>query len=273
MNEELSSLRFDGVGKCKGGIFDNVNIAGTGKIEGSVKCSKFNSSGSAKVFGTTECNEFFTSGLSKVEGNILASKVEVSGLLRCTGDINSVEIDTSGIINVEGSIKSDIIRGEGYLKANENIDCENINLSGIMECNGFLNCEEVNISLNGISNFNEVGASSINIKKGHGDYCKKFRMLEKKHINFEKVSSNLISLGLLSIRKYIESKLFANIIEADEISLENSEVKVVRGKNVKIGKGCYVESLEYSEIIEIDEDSIVGEIKNINEKVKLKKDK
>ena len=37
MNEELSSLRFDGVGKCKGGIFDNVNISGTGKIEGSVK--------------------------------------------------------------------------------------------------------------------------------------------------------------------------------------------------------------------------------------------
>ncbi|MCV2270283.1 hypothetical protein [Clostridioides difficile] len=262
MNEELSSLRFDGVGKCKGGIFDNVNISGTGKIEGSVKCSKFDSSGSAKVFGTTECNEFFTSGLSKVEGNILASKVEISGLLRCTGNINSVEIDTSGIINVEG-----------YLKANENIDCENINLSGILECNGFLNCEEVNISLNGISNFNEVGASSINIKKGHGDYCKKFRMLEKKHINFEKVSSNLISLGLLSIRKYTESKLFANIIEADEISLENSEVKVVRGKNIKIGKGCYVESLEYSESIEIDEDSIVGEIKNISEKVKLKKDK
>ena len=87
MNEELSSLRFDGVGKCKGGIFDNVNISGTGKIEGSVKCSKFDSSGSAKVFGTTECNEFFTSGLSKVEGNILASKVEISGLLRCTGNI------------------------------------------------------------------------------------------------------------------------------------------------------------------------------------------
>lgn len=35
-----------------------------------------------------------------------------------------------------------------------------------MECNGFLNCEEVNISLNGTSNFNEVGASSINIKRG-----------------------------------------------------------------------------------------------------------
>ena len=136
-----------------------------------------------------------------------------------------------------------------------------------------MNCEEVNISLNGTSNFNEVGASSVNIKKEHGDYCKKFRMLEKKHINFEKVSSNLISLGLLSIRKYTESKLFANIIEADEISLENSEVKVVRGKNIKIGKGCYVESLEYSESIEIDEDSIVGEIKNISEKIKLKKDK
>lgn len=101
----------------------------------------------------------------------------------------------------------------------------------------------------------------------------KISYARKKHINFEKVSSNLISLGLLSIRKYTESKLFANIIEADEISLENSEVKVVRGKNIKIGKGCYVESLEYSESIEIDEDSIVGEIKNISEKIKLKKDK
>lgn len=33
-----------------------------------------------------------------------------------------------------------------------------------------LNCEEVNISLNG-TNFNEVGASSINIKRAW-DYCK-----------------------------------------------------------------------------------------------------
>lgn len=273
MNEGLNSLNFNEVGKCKGGIFDNVNVTGTGKIEGNVKCSKFDSSGSAKVFGTTECNEFFTSGLSKVEGNILASKVDISGLLKCTGNINSIEIDTGGIINVEGNIKSDIIHGQGYLKANNNIDCESINLNGILNCNGFLNCEEINISLNGISNFNEVGASRINIKKGHGNYCKKFRMSEKKSINFEKVSSNLIGLGLLSIRTYTESKLFANIIEADEISLENSEIKVVRGKNIKVGKGCYIESLEYSESIEIDEDSIVAEIKNINETVNLKKDK
>lgn len=58
MNEELSSLRFDGVGKCKGGIFDNVNISGTGKIEGSVKCSKFDSSGSAKVLGQQNVMNF-----------------------------------------------------------------------------------------------------------------------------------------------------------------------------------------------------------------------
>ncbi|MGO0882214.1 hypothetical protein ACTPDI_05465 [Clostridioides difficile] len=77
----------------------------------------------------------------------------------------------------------------------------------------------------------------------------------------------------MSVKKYTESRLLANVIEADEISLENSEVKIVRGKNIKIGKGCYIESLEYSESIDIDESSIIVEIKNVNEKVNLNKDK
>ncbi|UDN59209.1 hypothetical protein [Clostridioides sp. ES-S-0010-02] len=273
MDGELRSLNFNGMGKCKGGIFDEVNIAGTGKIDGNIKCNKFDSSGSAKVIGTTECNEFFTAGLSKIEGNILASQVTIFGLLKCTGDINSSKVKSGGIINVGGNLKSDIISGEGCLKINKSVECESVDLSGILDCNGFLNCEELKISLHGTSNLNEVGACSVNIKKGHGDYCKSFYRAEKKSGDFEKASSNLRNLGLLSVKKYTESRLLANVIEADEISLENSEVKIVRGKNINIGKGCYIESLEYSENIDIDESSIVVEIKNVNGKVNLNNEK
>lgn len=86
-------------------------------------------------------------------------------------------------------------------------------------------------------------------------------MLEKAYQLWKSVFK-FDKFSLLSIRKYTESKLFAKYYRSRWNSLENSEVKVVE-KNIKIGKGCYVESLEYSESIEIDEDSIVGEIKNI----------
>lgn len=263
MNGELRSLNFDGVGKCRGGSFDEVNISGVGKIDGDIKCNKFNSLGCAKVIGTTECEEFFTAGISKMVGNIFASNLDISGTLKCTGDIYSTEINSGGMIHAEGNLKSDVIKGNGYLKVNQSIECESININGIVECGKFLNCEEITINLNGISSVNEIGASSVNISKGHGNYYGGFNILKRQTGDFEKHFSSFRNLGILSIKKFAENKLVANTIEADEISLENSAVKVLRGKNIKIGKGCYIEHLEYSESVEIDDNSEVSEINKI----------
>jgi hypothetical protein len=45
--------------------------------------------------------------------------------------------------------------------------------------------------------------------------------------------------------------LEADTIEGDEIFLENTKARVVRGKKIQIGEGCKIESVEYSESLEV----------------------
>jgi len=50
-----------------------------------------------------------------------------------------------------------------------------------------------------------------------------------------------------------------NLIEADEISLEATVAKMVRGKRVTIGPGCRIDQVEYTESLQIDPKSVVRE--------------
>ena len=55
------------------------------------------------------------------------------------------------------------------------------------------------------------------------------------------------------------AELRATLIEGDEIHLEDTSADVVRGKRVEIGPGCHIETVEYSEQLDIHPDA---EVKN-----------
>jgi cytoskeletal protein CcmA (bactofilin family) len=57
--------------------------------------------------------------------------------------------------------------------------------------------------------------------------------------------------------------LTSNIIEGDLIYLENTNAKIVRGKNVTIGAGCKIELVEYKESFKKDEKSVVDKYNKI----------
>ena len=45
----------------------------------------------------------------------------------------------------------------------------------------------------------------------------------------------------------------------DNIEVENTRAKVVRGKNIIVGKNCTIERIEYSGEFKVDEKSLVYE--------------
>lgn len=49
------------------------------------------------------------------------------------------------------------------------------------------------------------------------------------------------------------------LIEGDNIEIENTRAKVVRGKNIIVGKNCTIERIEYSGEFKVDEESLVEE--------------
>ncbi|MGA8943178.1 MAG: hypothetical protein WB502_10735, partial [Thermoactinomyces sp.] len=62
---------------------------------------------------------------------------------------------------------------------------------------------------------------------------------------------------------FADKSLSADVIEGDEIELEYTRAKVVRGKNVKIGPGCKVDLVEYQDSYDADSDAEVKEAKQV----------
>jgi len=59
--------------------------------------------------------------------------------------------------------------------------------------------------------------------------------------------------------------LQAEQIEATDVSIEWSNVRVVRGNRVRIGPGCRIELLEYTESVYVDPESEVRDVRKIGE--------
>lgn len=57
-------------------------------------------------------------------------------------------------------------------------------------------------------------------------------------------------------------KLIADVIEGDRVYLENTEAAVVRGKEVIIGPGCSIGTIEYENKYECDPHSQIKEKQN-----------
>jgi cytoskeletal protein CcmA (bactofilin family) len=53
-------------------------------------------------------------------------------------------------------------------------------------------------------------------------------------------------------------ELTADIIEGDDVYLENTQAKVVRGNNIELGPDCEIELVEYKDSFKQDEKADVG---------------
>lgn len=241
MDNKLHSMNINGAGTYPGGEFDNVSISGNGKIHGDIKCNTFDVSGNGKIIGTINTGEISISGNGKVEGNINAESLDVTGSLKCLKSINSDKVKISGVTKIEEKLQSHTIDIKGVLKVLSDIEAEEVNMDGAITCDGFLNCENLKVNIQGISRISEIGASKVNIK-----YQRKI---------FHSI------LNIFMPNKF--NRLTVENIEGDDITLENCDVKVIRGKNIKIGQNCNIDTIEYSENIEVDEKSNVVNINKI----------
>ncbi|MGL5752111.1 MAG: hypothetical protein ACRCXT_16380 [Paraclostridium sp.] len=233
MNSNKNFLNISGTGKYPGGEFDEINISGTGKLEGDVDCNRLDVSGMGKVIGNLKSNRISVDGTLKISKKVEVEKISVNGILKCESDVKARKVDISGVYKIEGNLKCDSIYGIGVLKIKSDIECENIKINGKLKCDGLVNCERFELTLSNVnSGVKELGASYINIEEDSSGW--KIFSIFKKRSNFK-----------------------ADVIEGDNITLENCEARVVRGKNIEIGKNCNIKNVEYSGSIKIDPKSKV----------------
>ena len=235
-------LRLSGSNTVSGGEYNIVRISGSGKINGNIKCSEIHCSGSAKVFGNLCSERVSASGSLSVEGDIICQTLSTSGSLKCKGAEAAQSVSCSGSSAFSGPLKADSLRGSGSVSVSGGIHCREITISGSctasegdveaetfkssgkLQIDTLLNAEHVDITPTSGSHIGSIGGSSIEITRPteHG-----FALFRSKAAG---------SVPLIVI----------DSIEGDNVRLECTSAKVVRGKDVVIGIGCRIDRVEYT---------------------------
>lgn len=236
---ELIDMKISGASSMPGGEYGRVSISGAGKVKGNVKCTALSCSGSTAVEGDAVCTgDVRISGSVKVAGDIsCAGEMRVSGAFRCGGGVKAGVLNCSGAAAIGGTAEADEISASGSMNAHDlrcrgltssgglrvedGVEAESARLSGGISIPGLLNAETAEIYPAAGSRIGSVGGSRVRIlSSGTG---RLFGLLPR---------GTLVTIGS---------------IEADTVELESTAADVVRGRSVRIGKGCRIGRVEYSE--------------------------
>lgn len=226
-NRLRNNLKITGEGTASGGFYNNVVVTGNADINGDFDCIDFRILGECNVNGNLKSKTGKTTGEVKIKGNLESEEFKISGNSDIQGDVAVKKLKIQGAANIEGNISSEEVNLFGEVKVEGDCNAEAFISKGAFTIGGLLNAGELNIVLYSKSKVTEIGGEKITVKKAIASKIKKI----------------IKSLFLPS--DFFDGKLYTESIEGDDIYLEDTKAKVVRGNNVTIGQGCDIELVEY----------------------------
>lgn len=244
VNEGKGDLRIDGSGSAPGDEYNSVKINGAGRIIGNTVCREFRINGSGNVDGNIELEDGRINGTGTIDGNVKAALLKITGSGQIRGTVSGDSIIVSGSVTIGENLDVQNVKIEGAAKIGRDCNADHFNSDGTFEIGGLLNADEINIKLyHSKSRAKEIGGGRIRVTTGSSSG---FNVLK-----------TIFTLGMYN------PILEADSIEGDEIYLENTTAKVVRGTNVSIGRGCNIGLVEYKGVLQKAGDAIVKEEKKV----------
>jgi cytoskeletal protein CcmA (bactofilin family) len=224
MEERIGDLKINGQSSSAGGNYNAVIINGEGKIAGDLDCIKLKVNGRCEINGNVKAESVEVYGTNSIKGNLEAERAKIHGTADVDGNLSVNKAEIHGSIDVDGYCNAEIF-----------------NIEGTFDIKELLNAGVLKLSLYGPSKAREIGGEKITVKS-KGKYGLKAMIMSS------------IGQG---------KELTADIIEGDDIYLENTSAKVVRGDNIKLGPGCEIELVEYKDSFKQDEKAEIGTHKKI----------
>ncbi|MTT33095.1 hypothetical protein GMB86_13870 [Terrilactibacillus sp. BCM23-1] len=228
---QAADLIISGSGSTSGGIFHNVKISGSGKVGGDIECSRFQTSGSSRINGNVKSENMKISGNSKILGSLTSETMDISGSITIDGNADVKSIHISGFSRIKGNIKSEMVSLSGNIKLFGSLESDSVHLKGGFMIQDLLSADEITIGIGGDCKVKEIGCGTL------------------------KVTKRTFGLDILS--KLFSKHLITDQIEGDDIYLEYTKAKTVRGNRVTIGSGCEIEHVEYKDHFSKAGDAIV----------------
>lgn len=228
MEKNMMNLEIKGSGSSAGGKYNNVVIKGNGKIDGNLDCI---------------CME--VQGHCEVNGNVKSESVKVNGNNSIKGNLDTDEIEIHGEVNVDGNLSIGKAHIHGMISVNGNCNAESFTMEGAFKIRGLLNAGELELKLHGPSEAREIGGEKIMVKRNG-------------RVKFTRLRKMIMPFGF-------DTGLTTDVIEGDEIYLEYTNAKVVRGNDVELGLGCNIKLIEYHNEFKQHEQAEVGTYKKLEE--------
>lgn len=240
----MGNINISGSGRIEadGSLYDDVKISGSGTIDGNFHCKNVTVSGSGRTNGDIFCEGAVkVSGSGKFEGNVEADSVTISGSGHFCKNVKANSVRLSGSGHVNGSLKGGDITVSGSAHIDGEVSADTVKIGGSAHIGGLLNADQIDLSL-GNCVISEIGCSRLDVHRSDN--------------NFNTIK--IFGISIFSSGGGTHS-LKCGTIEGDELNLCYTEADVVRGKTVKVGEGCVIKKVEYSDSIEIAPDAKVGE--------------
>lgn len=237
--EMRHNLEILGGGSASGGSYNNAVIKGQGKINGDLDCVGLEFKGIAEVDGNVKAKNVSIKGAAQIKGSLEAEDVEISGQTSIHGPAKVRMIEVEGFAAVEGNLSAEDVKIKGAFEIKGDCNAEDFFAKGAFTIDGLLNAGKIEINLFGGSRVREIGGETIHVKP----LAHLFGGLHK----------------ILHAMFNHPNGLVADTIEGDDIYLEYTKAKVVRGSNVSIGPGCEIEMVEYKTNFQRAEGATVAE--------------
>lgn len=240
MEREIrEDLKITGVGNAAGGSYNKVKITGNGQVNGDVDCVSFSSAGNAKVNGGVKATSFTVRGSSRIDGNLEADRITIQGDVSLSGNAVVREAHISGTMTVKNKLVCDVLKLRGAVNIEGDCEVETLNTIGSFNIDGLLNVGRMDLNVRWPSQAKEIGGERIIVKKSN-------------------IALNLLQHVAALFKVIPGACLTVQSIEGDDIELEYTIAKVVRGNNVKIGRGCEIERVEYRNQFHQEQDAVVN---------------
>ncbi len=236
-------LKIFGVGNASGGEFNEVSINGQGDVEGNVVSTRFNLNGEGTINGSIKTQEGSVIGTTTIKGTLDADRFKIFGTARVEGNATVKDFTIDGTVTIQGAVKSETIALRGTTMVHGDCNAEKFECKGSFTVDGLLNAGMIDITLYGSTRAREIGGDNIRVRKQSGPIANVVNALLQK-LDFQQ-------------------RLVTDTIEGDEVALEYTKARIVRGNYVRLGQGCEVDLVEYKGTLDQAPGATVKETKKV----------
>lgn len=155
-------------------------------------------------------------GVAKVHGDVDCVLCLVEGVVEVNGNVKVQTMHIRGKAKIRGHVLGEDVKVDGELTIAGNCEAEKFDVAGGFVIDGLLNAGQISIRLHGRAKVREIGGEQIRVEGGP-----RFGLFKRGRT------------------------LSVDSVEGDDVYLEYTIARAVRGNKVNIGPGCEIDLVEY----------------------------